>query len=345
MSAVPNFADRLITWQRAAGRHDLPWQNTRDPYRIWLAEIMLQQTQVATVIPYFQRFLARFPTLQALADASPDVVIEHWAGLGYYARARHLHRCAQQVVAVHAGKFPDSAAQLRTLPGIGRSTAAAIAVFAFGRRAAILDGNVKRVLCRHFGIAGNPGQTAVEHELWTLAEELLPEVDCETYTQGLMDLGATVCTRARPRCGECPLAEGCQALLSGRQADLPTARPRAKLPERRATFLLISDGQYLLLERRPPSGVWGGLLVPPEGDPATVVAHLGLQVECQRDLPPLRHAFTHFRLTMQPVLCRVPPHFNAAEARLTWVPLGEVAAAGVPASVRTLIERLAGAFD
>ena len=170
MSAVTGFADRLIAWQKAAGRHDLPWQNTRDPYRIWLSEIMLQQTQVATVIPYFQRFVARFLTLRALADASPDVVIEHWAGLGYYARARHLHRCAQQVVAVHAGKLPDSAAQLRTLPGIGRSTAAAIAVFAFGRRAAILDGNVKRVLCRHFGIASNAGQTAVERELWTLAE-------------------------------------------------------------------------------------------------------------------------------------------------------------------------------
>ena len=239
LSSPSDFADRLVAWQKAAGRHDLPWQKTRDPYRIWLSEIMLQQTQVATVIPYFQRFLARFPTLQALAEASPDVVSAHWAGLGYYARARNLHRCARQIVAVHAGKFPESTAELTALPGIGRSTAAAIAVFAFGRRAAILDGNVKRILCRCFGIAGNPGQAAVDRELWALTERLLPEGDCEAYTQGLMDLGATVCTRSRPRCGDCPLGESCRARLEGRQSELPTARPRVKLPERRTTFVQI----------------------------------------------------------------------------------------------------------
>ncbi|WP_374368435.1 A/G-specific adenine glycosylase, partial [Stutzerimonas sp.] len=194
LSAVPAFSGRLIAWQKTAGRHDLPWQQTRDPYRIWLSEIMLQQTQVATVIPYFQRFLARFPTLQALAAAPLEAVIEHWAGLGYYARARNLHRCAQQLVAVHAEKWPDSAALLSALPGIGRSTAAAIAAFAFGQRSAILDGNVKRVLCRHFAVEGFPGQAAVDRELWALAERLLPESDIEAYTQGLMDLGATLCT-------------------------------------------------------------------------------------------------------------------------------------------------------
>ncbi|HEX5675504.1 MAG TPA: A/G-specific adenine glycosylase, partial [Azonexus sp.] len=222
LSITPTFAERLIAWQKIAGRHDLPWQQTRDPYRIWLSEIMLQQTQVGTVIPYFQRFLSRFPTVQALAEAPLESVIEHWAGLGYYARARNLHRCAREIVAVHAGKWPNSASQLSALPGIGRSTAAAIAAFAFGQRAAILDGNVKRVLCRQFAIEGFPGQSAVDRELWALAERLLPAADIESYTQGLMDLGATVCTRSRPRCEICPVSPDCQARLSGRQSALPT---------------------------------------------------------------------------------------------------------------------------
>lgn len=343
MSAVPEFADRLVAWQKAAGRHDLPWQNSRDPYRIWLSEIMLQQTRVATVIPYFKRFLARFPTLQELAEASPEVVSEHWAGLGYYARARNLHRCARQIVAVHAGKFPESTAALSALPGIGRSTAAAIAVFAFGSRAAILDGNVKRVLCRRFGISGNPAQAAMDRELWTLAERLLPESDCEAYTQGLMDLGATVCTRSRPRCGGCPLGASCRARLEGRQGELPTPRPRVKLPERRATFMLISDGQRLLLERRAPSGLWSGLLVPPEGDAAAVLARLGLVANRLQPLAPVRHAFTHFRLTLEPVFCLVQPPPAAGEPGLIWVALDAAATAGVPAPIRKLIERIASA--
>jgi A/G-specific adenine glycosylase len=341
LTGTPDFAERVVVWQRAAGRHDLPWQNTRDPYRIWLSEIMLQQTQVATVIPYFQRFLDRFPTIEALADASPGVVSALWAGLGYYARGRNLHRCARQIVAVYAGRFPESIAELRALPGIGRSTAAAIAVFAFGNRAAILDGNVKRVLCRHFTLEGFPGLAAVDRELWLLAERLLPEGDIAAYTQGLMDLGATVCTRSRPRCGDCPLAASCQARLEGRQGDLPTPRPREKLPERRASFVLISDGERLLLERRPPSGLWGGLLVPPEGEAAAVLARLGLVAERLRPLAPLRHAFTHFRLTLEPIFCRVQPQLAISEPGLTWVPLEAAATAGVPAPIRKLIERMA----
>ena len=343
MSAVPAFAERLIAWQKTAGRHDLPWQKTRDPYLIWLSEIMLQQTQVATVIPYFERFLARFPTLRALAEAPPEAVIEHWAGLGYYARARNLHRCAQQLVAVDGEKWPISTEQLSALPGIGRSTAAAIAAFAFGQRAAILDGNVKRVLCRHFGIEGFPGQAAVERELWALAERLLPDAGIEAYTQGLMDLGATVCTRSRPRCGDCPLATNCLARQEGRQDELPAARPRPKLPERRAGFVLISDGQRLLLERRPPHGLWGGLLVPPEGEAAAVLARLGLNAENQRALAPLKHAFTHFRLTLEPVLCVVKPMATVNEADLQWVAIESAATAGVPTPIRKLIERIVGA--
>ena len=339
-SISPAFTESLIAWQKTAGRHDLPWQKTRDPYRIWLSEIMLQQTQVSTVIPYFQRFLARFPTVQTLAEAPLDVVIEHWAGLGYYARARNLHRCACEIVAVHAGKWPNSVSQLTTLPGIGRSTAAAIAAFAFGRRATILDGNVKRVLCRQFAVEGFPGQAVVDRELWALAERLLPESDIEAYTQGLMDLGATLCTRRQPRCDACPVAAGCKARRTERQAELPTPRPRTRLPERRATFVFISDGARLWLERRPPSGLWGGLLVPPEGEAASVLARLGLIDASMRDLQPLRHSFTHFRLTLEPVLCLVSPSPLASESGMAWVAISQAARAGVPTPIRKLIEQI-----
>jgi len=342
--ASPNpFTEQLIAWQKIAGRHDLPWQNTRDAYRIWLSEIMLQQTQVSTVMPYYLRFLASFPDVRALAAAPIEAVIEHWAGLGYYARARNLHRCAQQIVATYGGNFPDSLEQLAGLPGIGRSTAAAIAAFAFGRRAAILDGNVKRVLCRQFGIAGLPATTAVDRQLWALAESLLPDQDIEVYTQGLMDLGATLCTRSKPRCADCPVASGCVARRDGRQNELPTAKPRAKLPERTTTFVLFSDGHRLLLERRPPSGLWGGLLVPPEGEPDQVAARLGLRLGEQSPLPALKHSFTHFKLTLEPVLCRIEPPAHLGEAGLEWVDLDKAAEAGVPTPIRKLIRRVASA--
>jgi len=343
LPAPTPFTEQLIAWQKVAGRHDLPWQRTRDPYRIWLSEVMLQQTQVSTVIPYYARFLDSFPDARALAAAPIEVVIEHWAGLGYYARARNLHRCAQQITTVYAGNFPNSPELLAELPGIGRSTAAAIAAFAFGRRAAILDGNVKRVLCRHFGVDGFPGSTAINRSLWTLAESLLPDNDIEVYTQGLMDLGATLCTRSRPRCTDCPVAGGCIARRDGRQAELPTAKPKAKVPERSATFVLFTDGQRLLFERRPPAGLWGGLLVPPEGEPAAVAVRLGLQVGEMRNLPPLKHAFTHFRLTLEPVLCRVSHQAVVAERGFEWVELGRAADAGVPTPIRKLIRQVASA--
>lgn len=342
--AVPHrFTEQLIAWQKVSGRHGLPWQNTRDAYRIWLSEIMLQQTQVSTVIPYYLRFLERFPTVEALAAAPIEAVIEHWAGLGYYARARNLHRCAQQVASRFGGEFPDSADALAELPGIGRSTAAAVAAFAFGRRAAILDGNVKRVLCRQFGVAGFPGQAAIHRQLWDLAESLLPEGDIERYTQGLMDLGATLCTRSRPRCGECPVATDCVARRDGRQGELPASKPRAAVPERTATFVLLTDGDRLLLERRPPSGLWGGLLVPPEGDPAGVAARFGLTLGERQALPPFKHAFTHFRLTLEPVLCTVTGAAGLAEPGLEWVELARAADAGVPAPIRKLIRQVASA--
>ena len=339
------FAAPLIAWQKQAGRHDLPWQKTRDPYRIWLSEIMLQQTQVATVIPYYTRFLASFPDVGTLARAPVEAVLAHWAGLGYYARARNLHRCAQTVAAVYSENFPKSAAILAELPGIGRSTAAAIAAFSAGERVAILDGNVKRVLCRFYGIEGFPGSTAVERKLWALADALLPESDIEAYTQGLMDLGATVCTRNRPKCEHCPLATGCIARRDGRQATLPEARPRASVPTRSSTFVFITDGEQLLLTRRPDSGLWGGLLVPPEGDPETILGQLGMTALSTETLPPLKHAFTHFRLTLLPVLCRVSPGMACQEAGWQWLPLADAADAGVPTPIRKLIRRLASAAD
>lgn len=343
MTSTNAFTDRLIAWQKQAGRHDLPWQNTRDPYRIWLSEIMLQQTQVATVIPYYLRFLGSFPTVAALAAAPIESVIEHWAGLGYYARARNLHRCAQRIVADHGGAFPQTPDMLETLPGIGRSTAAAIAAFAFGQRAAILDGNVKRVLCRQFGIDGFPGAAAVDRKLWQLAQELLPNQDIEAYTQGLMDLGATCCTRSRPQCAHCPVAATCVARRDGRQAELPTARPRPTMPERAASFVLFCDATHLLLERRPPSGLWGGLLTLPEGQPEEIAARLGLVIDDLQPLPALKHAFTHFRLTLNPVLCRVTRQAGIAEPGLEWLPLEAAADAGVPTPIRKLIRQVASA--
>ncbi len=341
MAAPTRFTELLIAWQKVAGRHDLPWQKTRDPYRIWLSEIMLQQTQVTTVIPYYLRFLDSFPTVMTLAAAPIEAVIEHWAGLGYYARARNLHKCAQQVATQFGGRFPETPEALAELPGIGRSTAAAVAAFAFGQRAAILDGNVKRVLCRQFGVEGYPGEAAIHRQLWDLAESLLPEGDIEAYTQGLMDLGATLCTRSRPRCGDCPLASDCVARRDGRQGELPATKPRPAVPERRASFVLLSDGARLLLERRPPSGLWGGLLVPPEGDPDAVASRLGLSLTARQPLPAFKHTFTHFRLTLEPVLCRVTLTNGVAEKGLEWVAIERAADAGVPAPIKKLIRQVA----
>ncbi|WP_057110344.1 A/G-specific adenine glycosylase, partial [Bordetella pertussis] len=254
--APMDFASRITAWQARHGRHDLPWQNTRDPYRIWLSEIMLQQTQVATVIPYYQRFLERFPDVAALAAARQEDVMPYWAGLGYYARARNLHRCAQEIMQRCVGRFPPRAEEIATLPGIGRSTAAAIAAFAYGERSPIMDGNVKRVFTRHFGIEGDPARRAVEQQLWALAAaqvQAAPDLDMPGYTQGLMDLGATLCTRGKPACERCPVAQSCIARRDGRQAELPTPKARKAIPERSTAMLVLHgpDGILLHLHVRP----------------------------------------------------------------------------------------------
>ncbi|HUF21048.1 MAG TPA: A/G-specific adenine glycosylase [Burkholderiales bacterium] len=342
------FSMQLVAWQRHAGRHDLPWQNTRDPYLIWLSEIMLQQTQVNAVIPYFERFVARFPDLLSLARGEEDAVLSLWSGLGYYARARNLHRAAQQVVELHAGAFPRGFGAIEALPGIGRSTAGAIAVFAFGERRPILDGNVKRVLARFFGIDGYPGDRRVQDVLWRLADSLLPARDVETYTQGLMDLGAVVCMRARPRCDACPLAARCVALREDRTAALPVPRPRKALPQRTTAMLVLRRGNRVLLEKRPSAGVWGGLWSLPEVEPAgqveqACIERYGVQVDRVCALPVVRHGFTHYRLDITPMqidVARVSPQAEAP-GRL-WLTLDEAIGAAIPAPVRAILRGLDG---
>jgi A/G-specific adenine glycosylase len=350
------FARRLLAWQRQHGRHDLPWQGHRDAYPIWLSEIMLQQTQVDTVIPYYRRFLARFPDLASLAAAPVEEVMALWSGLGYYARARNLHRCARVLMAEHGGRFPPRAEAIATLPGIGRSTAAAIAAFAFAERSPILDGNVKRVLCRVFGVEGFPGGKVVEDRLWALAGELLPPTDIGPYIQAQMDFGATLCTRARPACPRCPLFDLCVARRDGRQGELPTPRPRRTPPRRASRVAVILRDGAVLLERRPPAGIWGGLLALPEIPEDTeagawAAQALGLTTATARPLAPLTHAFTHFVLEMRPELLEVEVEpldvarmsLVASESRHYWQPLANLDGAALPTPVRRILETLGDA--
>lgn len=342
-----SFASRIIEWQRCHGRHSLPWQATRDPYRIWLSEIMLQQTQVATVIPYYARFVARFPDLPALAAAHEDEVLALWSGLGYYGRARNLHAAARIVIYEHAGVFPDAPEKIARLPGIGRSTAAAIAALAFGHACAILDGNVKRVLARHAGISGWPGERKIELALWQLAASRLPQSGVETYTQGMMDLGALVCTRGAPACARCPVSEDCIARIENRAEELPTPRPRKALPEKEVQMLLLVDDGRLLLEKRPPRGIWGGLWSLPEL-PAHVDAgrhcrdHFGFRTISLRTLPRLSHTFTHFKLHIHPVQLDVSPEGSGRPGPV-WLPFSAALMAGLPAPVRKLVLQLEAA--
>jgi len=344
-----SFAARLVAWQKKRGRHDLPWQRTRDPYRIWLSEIMLQQTQVATVIPYYVRFVAELADVTSLAAASLERVLALWSGLGYYRRAHLLHRAARAIVSEHGGAFPREVDAIAALPGIGRSTAAAIAAFAFGTRGAILDGNVKRVLARHAGIPGFPGDASVERTLWRHAESLLPDVEIETYTQALMDLGATVCLRRAPRCATCPVERDCVARREGMIDELPTPRPARALPRRAVSVLLLERHREVLLEKRPGTGIWAGLWSLPELAPgADVLAHcrsrFAAEVALEPPLPAIEHGFTHFRLTLTPQPCAVRAWpSRAEEPGLLWLSLADVAGAALPAPIKKLLRQRAGA--
>ena len=358
----PSFSDSVIAWQKAHGRHALPWQNTRDAYLVWLSEIMLQQTQVTAVLGYYARFLARFPTLRELAGAPVEDVMAQWSGLGYYTRARNLHKCAQRVVAEYDGVFPSDPALLAELPGIGRSTAAAIAAFSSGRRAAILDGNVKRVFARVFGIAAYPGEKRVELDLWRRAEALLPQQGIEAYTQGLMDLGATLCTRSSPDCRRCPLQPRCVAHATERVKELPVRKPKKTRPEKRATMLLIVDRGQVLLEQRPGSGIWGGLLSLPEldghapfGDDAMAgIDEAALEraagkfgvVESRQRLLAISHIFTHYKLHIAPWRIALARRLElAGESGHVWYDGAAIAEAPLPAPIKKLLLDVFGAAD
>lgn len=340
---MKSFADRIITWQRQHGRHTLPWQQSRDPYRIWLSEIMLQQTQVATVVGYYTRFLDRFPTLDALAAASEDEVLTLWSGLGYYSRARNLHAAARHIM-LSGGVFPDNAEAMSRLPGIGRSTAAAIAALAYGERNAILDGNVKRVLARHAGIDGWPGEKGVESRLWACAEARLPKREMATYTQGMMDLGALVCTRARPVCHACPVASDCVARSENRTDCLPAPRPKKLLPDRRIQMLVLHHDHEFLLVKRPDKGIWGGLWSLPEIEADSdgsshVTSAWGCHVNSQHPLPRIIHGFTHFRLHIQPHYLNLTHRGDPTPGHV-WLALADCLQAALPAPVRRLLSGL-----
>jgi len=332
------FAKRITQWQRSHGRNDLPWQNTRDPYRVWLSEIMLQQTQVATVIGYYERFVRRFPDLPTLAAASLDEVLAMWSGLGYYGRARNLHRCAQVVAAEHEREFPRSSAALMQLPGIGRSTAAAIAAFCFGERVAILDGNVKRVLTRALGFAGDLSESAQERALWNAATALLPEDDVERYTQGLMDLGATLCSTRAPACLQCPVGVLCRAARDGTQERYPVRTRRLRRTQRENWWLWLEWRDRIWLQQRPERGVWAGLWTLPlhDDEPADMAAALGTRLET---LSTIVHPLTHFDWTLHPRRARLPRKPAAALlGHGRWVARDELGAIALPAPLRRLLE-------
>lgn len=300
------FAQRLLVWHRQHGRHDLPWQKDKSLYRVWVSEIMLQQTQVATVIPYYQRFMQRFPDIATLAQASPDEVLLHWAGLGYYSRARNLHKSSNIIIEQHQGVFPSQYDDVLALPGIGPSTAAAILAQVLHQHQTILDGNVKRVLARYQTISGWPGQKPVEKQLWQLAKSHTPEKNVAAYTQAIMDLGATVCKRSSPDCASCPLSVDCKAFQQNRVTEFPTKKSRKAIPVRQKRFLIIRNEQGgMLMEKRPPTGIWGGLwslpeLAMEESVDAAVAQNWQLKVRTHCDLPAFRHTFSHFHLDITP---------------------------------------------
>ncbi len=356
MTGQADFSEHILAWYTRSGRKDLPWQHEPTPYRVWVSEIMLQQTQVATVIPFYNRFMARFPNVEVLAGASEDQVLHHWSGLGYYARARNLHAAAQQIVARHGGRFPETFEAVLELPGIGRSTAGAILALACGQHYPILDGNVKRVLARYHAIDGWPGKADVLKTLWALTEGCTPAAQVAAYTQAIMDLGATVCTRGRPACTQCPLATDCLARQTGRQTEYPAPRPKKALPVRTVTMLLLCNERgEVLLEKRPPAGIWGGLWSFPElgaaADIETAAAiwrqATGLGFHRIESWPVVRHTFTHFQLEITPLLARAGSTAGLVMegGDRVWYNTTQSTERGLAAPVKKLLQKFSGWQD
>lgn len=329
------FAKKVIAYYHDKGRKDLPWHNTKDAYKIWLSEVMLQQTQVKTVIPYYLNFLEKFPTVLDLANAHVDEVLHLWSGLGYYSRARNLHQAAQMVCDEFNGEFPQSQTELETLKGVGRSTAGAIAAFAFDEPTAILDGNVKRVLARCFAVEGWYGQTKVLNQLWEISEALTPKHETAAYNQAMMDLGAMVCTRSKPKCTECPLSQHCQALLQDRVNELPHKKPKKARPSKSVYWLLYLKNRTVLLQKRPPSGIWGGLWSLPE------VPTDEYKPDNELKLEPILHKFSHYDLNIQPLIMQSKPNIGIMEPDLTsWYRLDKPETYGLPTPVKNLLQKL-----
>ncbi len=344
------FPKQLLAWFDQFGRHDLPWQHNKTPYRVWVSEIMLQQTQVQTVIPYYLRFMERFPDLQTLAQASQDEVLAHWSGLGYYARGRNLHKTAQMVMNDFGGHFPDNFEDILKLPGIGRSTAGAILSIAYKKRFAILDGNVKRVLCRLDAVESWSGEKTTEAKLWQRADELTPQKRFDDYTQAIMDLGATLCTRSKPKCNQCPVQKNCQALQTDRVSRFPLSKPKKSKPTRHNWFLVARNrGGQVFLQKRPQQGIWGGLWSLPQfEDESTFQEMVNLHTKKvgksdtaqQSDLlkwPEFKHTFSHYHLRLHPVQLERIDHLSLEGG---WFSLPDALTLGLPAPIRRIVEQL-----
>ncbi|RYV02657.1 A/G-specific adenine glycosylase [Shewanella sp. OPT22] len=314
MKKINTFSQRIIDWYDLFGRKTLPWQQHKTPYKVWISEIMLQQTQVTTVIPYFEKFMSSFPDVISLANAEQDEVLHHWTGLGYYARARNLHKAAQIIRDKHQGKFPTQFDDVIELPGIGRSTAGAVLSLSLGKQFAILDGNVKRVLARHDAIEGWPGKKTVENQLWTLAENLSPQDDIQKYNQAMMDIGATICTRSKPKCEDCPVNQDCKAQLQGRQTEFPGKKPKVEKPVHTAFFAVLVSNGKVLLKQRPQKGIWGGLWCFPEFSTHTeldeYLVSRDIDLSTVSELSGFRHTFSHFHLDISATLINLSNKTN-----------------------------------
>ncbi len=340
------FSNQLVSWYQQHGRKTLPWQLTKTPYKTWLSEVMLQQTQVATVIPYFERFISHFPDIRTLASADLDDVLHLWTGLGYYARARNLHKAAQLIVAEHGGEFPLQFEQVLALPGVGRSTAGAILSLTLGQHYPILDGNCKRVLARFAAVSGWPGEKAVERQLWQLAKQITPKATVAEFNQAMMDLGATLCRRSKPDCAACPLKLNCKAALAGEQALYPGKKPSKALPEKQSFWLLLQHGNTVQLLKRPPAGLWGGLygfieFVSAEQRGQYIAEH-ALEIDCVEELPGFRHTFSHFHLWIQPqrVTLKRLPTMVQEQSTSTWFTIDAIPQVGLSAPAKQLFQQL-----